>query len=432
MNLLSALSLYDLTFAGLFVIGLYSLLPQMKLGQVATTYFLVAAINFIPIINHSRWQVIMFYFFIIVGWSIWHHRSFERSLLVSSLAYLNLNLLDQTYPLYTQVLPLESIGFYLAYLLGGGVFLILLARLEVFLVHQWMARWPNKRLWLIRGLALLTGLLLVPHLFRGIIDLTGESGQLLRFMFAIQITILLLFIAGALIVYYGLQQIRTAERQMANAKINQEYSQMMAQQYTQMRRFRHDYKNVLMSLAGFIKDQEWQGLTDYFFEDVFEDQSTSTVESDQLARLVYLQNPELRNILYTKLSYALSQNLDLHVEISDDTPELMGHRMALSRMLGIVIDNAIEESIKYQGAQIELVITPIHDEVLIMIANPTKTKANQLAKINQLGYSTKGENRGLGLNNLKDLAEEAGFKLFTSIDSGKFIQEIYIPLQEAE
>lgn len=376
----------------------------------------------------SRWQVLLLYFAIIVSFIIYQTRSFEKTLIMSTLTYLNLQLVDLFYLQLIKFISYTQWYFYPIFVISACLILWCLLRIELLGIERILNIRPKLYNPLLGLHFILCLALLVPPVYQTLLELTGEDASLKQFILIINLTIFVLFLVGVSIVYYGLKQIQKAEREMANAKINQEYSSMMEKQYTEVRKFRHDYKNILLSLEGLIRDQDWSSLENYYFRELAT--SSQQIQSDAIAleRLVYIPNSEIRNIFYTKLSYALSHSIKVNLEIDQGLPKLEDHLMDLSRMLGIILDNAIEECQKYTQAQIEIVLTDYEEELSIAISNYTEAKATDLIRMKELGFSTKGDNRGFGLANLQEIAHEAGFELHTSIESSSFFQEIYIPL----
>ena len=56
------------------------------------------------------------------------------------------------------------------------------------------------------------------------------------------------------------------------------------------------YQNILLSLDGFIKAEEWDRLRDYF-ERVLDKHDIQTDDTNrQLGKLIYLQNAELTKL----------------------------------------------------------------------------------------------------------------------------------------
>ena len=82
----------------------------------------------------------------------------------------------------------------------------------------------------------------------------------------------------------------------------------------------------------------------------------------------------------------------------------------LIEVIGILLDNAVEYEIEHKkGKEIYFRLTDYGDKLNIVCRN--KVDDISLDKINDFfkkGYSTKGENRGLGLYNVKKTLEGNG------------------------
>lgn len=70
------------------------------------------------------------------------------------------------------------------------------------------------------------------------------------------------------------------------------------------------------------------------------------------------------------------------------------------RIVGILLDNAIEATAT-QGI-IDILLVPATDELTITVIN-TVPADFKLARLNQIGYTTKGDNHGNGLANIREL-----------------------------
>lgn len=427
LGLLNSISLYKICYGGIVVFSLLIHNHRLRYWHYLLTYFIIISFEVNPLIV-SRWQVLLANFAIIVIHSLIQTRSLDQAIIWTAQTYLNLQFVDQGYLFLIHLLSFKRLFFYPVFLILACLVLWFLKLIEERLLDQLLSRKPHWKQATVLFHFILCLLLLVPPVYQTLVELTGEDASLKQFVLIINLTIFGLFLLGIGIVYYGLKQIQTAERTMAQAKINQEYSKMMETQYTEVRKFRHDYKNVLLSLEGLIKDKDWSSLEHYFFSELSQESHSMNTDIIALERLVYIPNAEIRNIFYTKLSYAIAHQIQLNVEIDEHLPKLDQHLMALSRMLGIILDNAIEESQKYTQGQIDVLLTLMDQDLLIAVSNYTQARVQDLVHMNELGYSTKGTNRGFGLANLKEIANQAKFELYTDIDQDKFIQEIYIPI----
>lgn len=99
----------------------------------------------------------------------------------------------------------------------------------------------------------------------------------------------------------------------------------------------------------------------------------------------------------------------------------------LSRILGILLDNAIEASKESLEFKLKLAFIKTEKAIIIVISNSYKEKNISLNKIFKPNYSTKGSGRGLGLNNLKKIIDDYdNVFLETKMIDNYFIQELQI------
>lgn len=77
----------------------------------------------------------------------------------------------------------------------------------------------------------------------------------------------------------------------------------------------------------------------------------------------------------------------------------------LVRLLGIAIDNAIEETKKQPAGKIQLAIISEDGQLTFVIDNTVITP-EAISNIKQTGYSTKKNHSGLGLSNVQDIKKK--------------------------
>lgn len=109
----------------------------------------------------------------------------------------------------------------------------------------------------------------------------------------------------------------------------------------------------------------------------------------------------LKGILYYKINDMKNKNINLNVNISKRVSSPLeklplDEYVILSRIIGIVMDNALEASIKSKEKFVMIEVFEQNDNVIIIIENSynNKVDVNDLKKKN---FSTKGKSRGLGL-----------------------------------
>ncbi|MBA1394060.1 GHKL domain-containing protein, partial [Lactobacillus sp. XV13L] len=181
-------------------------------------------------------------------------------------------------------------------------------------------------------------------------------------------------------------------RQEAEAKIAQnqqlqEYLQNMEQQYQELRHFKHDYQNMLLALEGFAKNDNQQEFKDYYQQLVQQQPHTENLDSLTIAHIDYLKNEPLRGLIVQKFFTAKQKQIKLQLEITQNIKIKNPDILSIVRILGILLDNAIEQTTKETEKVVQCAFNYIDNKVIeITVANP----ATNLTNIDQLftnGYT---------------------------------------------
>jgi len=124
----------------------------------------------------------------------------------------------------------------------------------------------------------------------------------------------------------------------------------------------------------------------------------------------------------------LLENIHVQLELNNDIyfKEKIDI-IALVRILGIFLDNSIEELKYLEKGNLSIAIFLIEKDTYIIIENTTKNDMQSLHELKKEGFSTKGKDRGLGLSNADQLIQRYPYLLWeTSIEKNKFIQTLII------
>ena len=135
----------------------------------------------------------------------------------------------------------------------------------------------------------------------------------------------------------------------------------------------------------------------------------------------------LKGILYYKVNDMRKKGINLNINISKRVSSPLEKLPAdeyviLSKILGIVMDNALEASLKSEQKIIMIEVFEENGNVIITIENTYANKVN-IDDLKKKNYSTKGKGRGLGLYIANILLkkskhitmEQKAEKLFTTI-----------------
>ena len=191
--------------------------------------------------------------------------------------------------------------------------------------------------------------------------------------------------------------------------------------------FKHDYKNMLSTMAGFIHENRLEELQIYFEQQLERPAYSKLDEMQAWQYLKNIQPIEIKGLLFEKILAALGKGVRVQVEISENVNVAYEGFTDLIRILGIFIDNAVE-AVEAKKGVLCIVIAKMDNRILFQVMNECESQPD-LSKIFCKGYSTKGEGRGLGLYSVRSLLQKHGDMAHEyKVDQGMFIQRLEIPV----
>ncbi|WP_426428348.1 quorum-sensing sensor histidine kinase AgrC [Staphylococcus equorum] len=197
----------------------------------------------------------------------------------------------------------------------------------------------------------------------------------------------------------------------------------------EMRKFRHDYVNILSTMSDFIREDDMEGLNQYFHEEILPMQDSMQMNAIKINGIENLKVREIKGLLTTKILQAQEKNIRISIEVPETIEKIEMPIINLSRVIGILLDNAIEASEKIVDDPLIRIafIKNEDDSVMFIVMNKCDTDMPRVHTLFQENFSTKGKNRGLGLSTLKELTDTTSNVLLdTTIDNNYFIQKVEI------
>ena len=206
------------------------------------------------------------------------------------------------------------------------------------------------------------------------------------------------------------------------------YTAYLESEYQEMKKIRHDYYNILLSIAGYIEEKDMQGLESYFKQEIFPICSRLQEGKPKLGMLSYLKVPAVKGLISSKVLEAQGLGIKTIVTISDTIEAFPINKVVLCRILGILLDNGIEESRASEPSALEISMIQKENAQLLIIANTCRVdQLPTLRQMEEAHFSTKGEGRGLGLTIVKELIGTLKqVRLETKIKDNWFIQSLAI------
>ena len=207
------------------------------------------------------------------------------------------------------------------------------------------------------------------------------------------------------------------------------YTEELERHQSAMRKFKHDYQNILLSMREFIQNEDWAELKQYYASKVEAASGIITEDSFAFNGLEKIKVPEIKSLIAAKLMMAQNMDIDIHTtfEANEDIDYIAVDSVVLVRMLGIILDNAAEALAELKSGELYVGCLKWEAGITFIVRNTCRPDTPPLQQIWKPGFTTKGEGRGLGLANLSELVDShKNITLKTSIKDGAFSQELLI------
>ena len=211
-----------------------------------------------------------------------------------------------------------------------------------------------------------------------------------------------------------------------NLESAENYNATLSYLYDNVKAFKHDFDNMVFIIGGFIDKNDISGLKKYY----------KNLEKDcERVNNIALLNPELinnsgiYNLLTAKYKKAEENKVEIHLEFFFDFNKLKIPIYDFSRILGILLDNAIEAAKDTNEKQVFIIIrdSSRNNTQIVNIKNSYINKNIDTTKIFEKGITEKENHSGIGLWEVNQiLKRNNNIKLITRKDDIYFEQNLEI------
>jgi two-component system sensor histidine kinase AgrC len=216
-------------------------------------------------------------------------------------------------------------------------------------------------------------------------------------------------------------------REEKAVKTLEERNKILEDNFNEIRAFKHDFSNIMQSMGGYIKVGDTEGLKKMYDQVICEMMGINEVE--RLNKNI-IKNPALYNLLNNKFQIAASYGIKCEFNELSNIKNLNIDDCTLCRILGIFIDNAIDETKEIKNKFISIIFKydSLNNRDLIIVKNTydENEKGMSISKMYEGGHTTKSYGHGLGLWKVKRIVDSSkNLDIFTSKDK-YFTQQLSI------
>lgn len=225
---------------------------------------------------------------------------------------------------------------------------------------------------------------------------------------------------------YSISKTTELELTSLNLEQEKEHNRILKLAQDDIRGFRHDFTNIICTIGGYVHSKDMDGLTNYYNQiqkDVVKVNNLTALNPD------IINNPAIYALITSKYDKASDLNINMSVEVFTDLNSLHIKIYEFTRILGILLDNAIEAAKECEEKNVYIHIRKDekHNRQLLIVENTYKDKNINIDKIFEKNYSTKPKNTGLGLWEVRQiLKRNNNLNLYTTKSERLFKQQLEI------
>ena len=190
----------------------------------------------------------------------------------------------------------------------------------------------------------------------------------------------------------------------------------------------HENKNQLLIIRNMIKKKDKDVIK--YIETIVKDQK----EDDEAlyTRVMTIPSGGLQGIIYQKMLVMKDENITFSLDVGRGVRDFdlsklgIDDNYRLCKIIGVLLDNAIEESRNIKDKCIMISLFIDSGDLIIDVSNRFEGKID-IDKLDESGYTTKGDGHGYGLSLVKKiLSETKAFENERCINRNVFKQIIRI------
>lgn len=246
-------------------------------------------------------------------------------------------------------------------------------------------------------------------------------------MFVITLVFVVTLGGISIYIFSNNQKLAFATREkVIEQRAMQLYIDEISKQNEEINQFRHDYLNILSSLESYLEEGDLQALAVYYQQTIQPTRTLFLENASKLSALQKIDHPAIRGIFMTKLLLAQEKGISVHLEMTGKIifPKHV-FDLNLIRILGILLDNAIEEVDALGKGELAVAFFQEKDALVILIQNTVRNPVEPLYQLKKQGFSTKGKGRGYGLSTVDELMSQTSTLLLeTTISQHLFVQKL--------
>lgn len=263
--------------------------------------------------------------------------------------------------------------------------------------------------------------LFLQEFFFYIQQVNNKYDEMLIYSFLFMITTVFYFYLLLKTQYSYIDNLLNKEKIEQEVLSLKKYSSLINEKQNQLRKFRHDYKNLILTLTSLAHENKIEEMKTYLQE-----LNVYSQEQLELAHLPFndlniIQNSIIRGFIFSKLLEFEMNHHEIEFQSESNLAEINLDNFNLIRILGIYFDNALEHLSDHQEGKFTLRILENDAAHFFTIKNSYYGDKLLIREIIQQGFTTKEGHSGQGLDTIEVIKQKYP-QLSVRYEQGEFFQ----------
>ena len=258
--------------------------------------------------------------------------------------------------------------------------------------------------------------------FQGVITAYYTDILPIQITFLNFVSLLMYFILS----FFSLAKIMNLVTTTKKLESAEEYNKTLHILHDSVRGFKHDFDNIVTTIGGYIKTNDMDGLKSYYSQ---LEEDCSKVNNLYILDPDIINNPGVYNLITSKYNEALEKGIKVNLTVLLDLNDLHMKIYEFARILGILLDNAIDAASECDEKILNIVFRneAKNNRNIVLVENTYKDKDVDIEQIFNKGITGKENHTGLGLWEIRQiLKKNNNVNLYTNKNEKYFSQQLEI------
>lgn len=207
--------------------------------------------------------------------------------------------------------------------------------------------------------------------------------------------------------------------------LDKQYQTDLQSFYKVIRSQRHDFNLHLNAIYGMIVSGKYEDSREYIDEVV--------EEAQHINDLLPIKHPATGAMLNTLSEIATQENIQMEFDIFDDLKEIPCSVYEINKIIGNLVQNAIDAAgnqLSKDERFVHVYIGREYEQIVIRVSNYSTMDLSKIHEMFDIGYSTKEGHEGIGIPSIESILSNYNGVILPEKENNTLYMYVRIPLTQ--